>query len=57
MILDEGLSNEFGGLYGLPMSFLIEPGGDIVERYVGRVPADALRQRIADLIAPQTDSG
>jgi len=57
MILDDGISDQFGGLYGLPMSFLVGPGGQVVERYTGRVPVDALRRRIVSLLSSGPDEG
>jgi len=47
---DAKLGKSFGGVYGLPQSFLIDAHGRIVFRNVGDLNLEALRLQIEDLI-------
>jgi peroxiredoxin len=46
---DPGYTDNFGRQAQLPSTFVIDKGGNVVERYQGRVPAEAW-DRIADLL-------
>ncbi len=48
---DAKLGKSFGGIYGLPQSFLIDAQGRIVSRKVGELNLEALRAQIEGLIA------
>jgi cytochrome c biogenesis protein CcmG/thiol:disulfide interchange protein DsbE len=48
---DAKLGESFGGVYGLPQSFLIDAHGRIVFRNVGELNLEALRSQIQALIA------
>jgi peroxiredoxin len=47
---DAKLGESFGGVYGLPQSFLIDAQGRIVFRNVGELNLEALRSQIEGLI-------
>jgi len=47
---DAKLGESFGGVYGLPQSFLIDTQGRIVFRNVGELDLEALRSQIEGLI-------
>ena len=47
---DANLGERFGGVYGLPQSFLIDARGLIVFRGVGEPNIEALRSQIEGLI-------
>lgn len=46
---ETGYRDNFGKAVQLPAAFLIDKNGKVVERYVGRIPAEAW-DRIADLL-------
>jgi hypothetical protein len=47
---DAQLGESFGGVFGLPQSFLIDAQGRIVYRSVGESNIETLHSRIAGLI-------
>lgn len=47
---DEHLGELFGGVLGLPISYLISPEGKILARYQGETDLDQLEKRIATLL-------
>ncbi len=50
--LDDGTAaNAFGGVFGLPMSFVIDARGRIVHRALGLFPVDTMRPVLRDLLA------
>lgn len=50
---DEKLGAQFGGVLGLPISYLIGPDGKIIDRFQGETNLDALEKRITTLLAAQ----
>jgi peroxiredoxin len=51
MVLDDGaLADEFGGVYAMPSSFIIDKEGQIVHRVVGEFPLEDLRAEMERLI-------
>ena len=48
---DEHLGELYGGVLGLPVSYLISPEGKILARYQGETDLDKLEKRIATLLA------
>jgi len=47
---DEHVGELYGGVLGLPISYLISPEGRIVERYQGETNLDQMEKRIAGLL-------
>jgi cytochrome c biogenesis protein CcmG, thiol:disulfide interchange protein DsbE len=50
---DEKLGAQFGGVLGLPISYLIGPDGKIIDCLQGETNLDALEKRITTLLAAQ----
>ena len=48
---DEHLGERYGGVLGLPVTYLISPEGKILARYQGETDLDQLEKRIATLLA------
>ncbi len=48
---DEYLGELYGGVLGLPVSYLISPEGKIIARYQGETDLDQLEKRIATFVA------
>ncbi len=44
---DEHLGEQYGGVLGLPISYLIGPDGKVLERYQGATNLDQMEKRIA----------
>jgi len=56
IILDDGeLAEAFGGVYALPTTFLVDAHGTVVYRFLGLIPFDEMKDRMADLMR-KTDS-
>ncbi len=52
MLLDDGaLADEFGGVYAMPSSFIIDKEGRVAHRVIGEFPFDDLRPELERLIA------
>lgn len=51
MIGNDALAEKFGGLIGLPTSFLISRDGKVVKRYIGEVEKSELQQDIEAQLA------
>lgn len=47
---DAALGEQYGGVLGLPLSFIIDPSGRIVARYQGETDLAALERRIVALL-------
>ncbi len=50
IVLDKGISDEFGQVYGLPVTFVVDRRGQIVQRVDGLIQPEALRSEIARLL-------
>lgn len=50
---DEHLGELYGGVLGLPISYLIGRNGKIVERYQGETDLDQMEKKIVATMAPQ----
>jgi thiol-disulfide isomerase/thioredoxin len=50
VIGDDDIATKFGGLIGMPSSFLISRDGKIVKKYVGVASRDALEKEIRSLL-------
>jgi cytochrome c biogenesis protein CcmG, thiol:disulfide interchange protein DsbE len=48
---DEHLGERYGGVLGLPVTYLISPKGKILARYQGETDLNQLEKRIATLLA------
>ena len=46
VMADRGTITGFGGVYGIPVSFLVNQNGNIVKKYVGYVPHAVLANDI-----------
>jgi thiol-disulfide isomerase/thioredoxin len=42
VMADRGTITNFGGVYGIPVSFLVNQNGNIVKKYTGYVPSSVL---------------
>lgn len=52
MLLDDGaLADEFGGVYAMPSSFIIDKEGRVAHRVIGEFPFEDLRDEIERMIA------
>ena len=47
---DEKVAESFGGIIGLPTTFIIDRNGKIAKKYIGLPPADDLKKRVKDLV-------
>jgi len=50
---DERLGEQYGGVLGLPISYLLGPDGKIIDRLQGETNLDSLEKRITTLLASQ----
>jgi hypothetical protein len=50
---DEKLGTSYGGVVGLPISYLIGPDGKVIDRLQGETNLDALEKRITTLLQSQ----
>ena len=48
---DENVAESFGGIIGLPTTFIIDRNGRIAKKYVGLPPAGAMAKIVKDLVA------
>jgi peroxiredoxin len=48
---DEDLVKGFGGVTGIPVSFLVNRKGEIVKKFLGNIEHDVLEQQIKKLLA------
>ncbi len=44
------VSKDFGGIFGIPTSFLVDQSGNVVKRYTGWVSHDVLETDIKKLV-------
>ncbi len=54
VIGDDSLAATFGGVVGLPTSYVLDRKGRIRQRFVGVVHEDTLRSALTDLLADET---
>lgn len=50
LMADEKTMHNFGGVYGIPVSFLVDREGDVVKRYTGYEPYQVLAKDIKSLL-------
>ena len=50
MMADNDITRDFGGVYGIPTSFLVNSRGTVVKRYTGYVPHSVLAKDIEQVI-------
>jgi peroxiredoxin len=48
----DGAAEAFGGAFALPTSFLLNPEGEIIGRFPGVFPADAMAEEFEQLLPP-----
>jgi thiol-disulfide isomerase/thioredoxin len=48
-IVGDGVAAQFGGVFGLPTSFIVDPEGRVVQRHIGLVSPDLYEQEIRSL--------
>lgn len=52
IILDRGpLADAFGGVYGLPTTFIVDAGGTVLHRYIGLFPFDEVREDLDRMLS------
>ncbi len=49
-IADEKLADQYGGVLGLPIAFLIDKNGAIITKHVGETKPEVFEQEVADLL-------
>lgn len=49
-LTNQQILQDFGGVYGIPVSFLVNKKGNVVKRYTGYVPYDLLSREIKRLL-------
>jgi cytochrome c biogenesis protein CcmG/thiol:disulfide interchange protein DsbE len=52
---DAGFAGQFGGVLGLPLSYLIDARGRVVARYQGEVDLAKMEAKVKELLAPAKD--
>lgn len=50
LMADSATMQNFGGVYGIPVSFLINRDGNVVKKYTGYVAADVLAKDISSVL-------
>jgi thiol-disulfide isomerase/thioredoxin len=50
VMANSGTIRDFGGVYGIPMSFLVNRNGNVVKRYTGDVPHSVLVKDIKSVM-------
>ncbi len=50
MMADKAVTRDFGGVYGIPTSFLVSSKGTVVKRYSGYVPHSVLVKDLEQII-------
>lgn len=50
LMADSETMQKFGGVYGIPVSFLVNKEGNVVKKYTGYVPANVLISDIQSII-------
>lgn len=50
LMADAKTMQSFGGVYGIPVSFLVNKAGNVVKKYMGYVPSAVLIKDIASVI-------
>ncbi|MBT8333431.1 MAG: TlpA family protein disulfide reductase [Desulfobacterales bacterium] len=50
MMADDSVTRNFGGVYGIPTSFLVNSKGNVVKKYTGYVPHSVLVRDIKQII-------
>lgn len=54
IVVDDGeIADDFGGIYGLPATFLVDRSGQIQKRINGRVEKEDLEPMLAELLAEE----
>lgn len=57
LILDEGpLSDEFGGVYALPTTFVVDAEGLIRHRFIGAFPVEEMKETLDEMIRETEDA-
>jgi cytochrome c biogenesis protein CcmG, thiol:disulfide interchange protein DsbE len=54
---DERVAESFGGILGLPTTFVIDRGGKIAKKYIGLPPADSMAKLVKDLVGGVAGNG
>ena len=50
MMADNSVTREFGGVYGIPTSFLVNTRGNVVKKYTGYIPHSVLIKDIRQVL-------
>lgn len=52
VVLDKGpLADAFGGVYGLPTTFVVDADGTVLHRYIGLFPFDEVRADLDRMVS------
>jgi peroxiredoxin len=49
-VADEKIAEQYGGVLGLPIAFVIDKDGRIVQKHVGETAPDVFEKEVADLL-------
>ncbi|MFN2353129.1 MAG: TlpA family protein disulfide reductase [Desulfopila sp.] len=47
---DAGVMKEFGGIFGIPVAFLVNKNGNVVKKYSGYVPISVLKKDLEKVL-------
>lgn len=47
---DAGVMQDFGGIYGIPVAFLVNKNGNVVKKYTGYVPRSVLEKDLEKVL-------
>jgi len=50
LMADNSVTRKFGGVYGIPTSFLVNSNGNVVKKYTGYVPRSVLIKDIEQIV-------
>lgn len=50
MMADDNVTRDFGGVYGIPTSFLVNSRGNVVKKYTGYIPHSVLIKDIKQVL-------
>jgi len=50
MMADQRTTRDFGGVYGIPTSFLVNGKGNVVKKYTGYIPHSVLIKDIKQVL-------
>ena len=54
--IDQQVADAFGGIFGLPNTFIVDSEGRITKKHIGYMDIDSLRNAIRDVLPRQADA-